>query len=91
MKTVQYDKTCPSGKRRFADEVDARKALGRAQTKAYRRAENRYGSRRGLRVESRAYYHDTCDGWHLTNEPHNVRRICTEMPELNFYEMGIAL
>lgn len=90
MKTVKYDHACESGKRRFQDEHDAEKALGRAQTRAFRKADKQ-GSRRGLRVESRAYHHSACDGWHLTNEPHNVRRICTEMPALNFYEMGIAL
>lgn len=67
MKVVRHDRECPGGKRRFEDEHDAEKALGRARTRQFRRADA-MGSRRGLRVESRYYYHPVCDGFHLTGE-----------------------
>jgi hypothetical protein len=53
-------------KRDFMTERNAEKALGKAQTKRTRRADA-HGTRRGLKVETRAYQ---CEfgGWHLTSE-----------------------
>lgn len=55
---------CGAGKRDFMTRHNAEKALGKAQTKRTRRAGE---SRRGLKVEHRAY---NCElgGWHLTSE-----------------------
>lgn len=57
---------CDAGKRDFMTRHNAQKALGRAQSKRTRRADAT-GTRRGLKVESRAYQ---CleGGWHLTAE-----------------------
>lgn len=59
---------CDCGnKRDFMSRHNAEKAMGKAQTKRTRRADAKVGTRRGLRVESRAY---ECEhgGWHLTSE-----------------------
>lgn len=59
-KTVAHT-FCPTGKRSFETEWDAEKALGRAQAKRKR------GNVRGGSVESRFYYCDECEGFHLTS------------------------
>jgi hypothetical protein len=60
MKSVPHIicKTC-GGKRGFADEHDARKALGRAKAKRARV--------RGAEIETRVYMCDA-DVWHLTSQ-----------------------
>lgn len=57
---------CRCGKRGFADERDADRALGRAQTKRNRAVEAT-GSRRGLYRENRTYMCDMSDLYHLTS------------------------
>ncbi len=65
-RTVAWE-TCACGsKRAFSSEHDAEKALGRAQTKRNREADER-GTRRGSHVESRSY--ECSEGnYHLTSE-----------------------
>jgi hypothetical protein len=58
---------CECGnKRDFLTRHNAEKALGKVQAKRTRRADA-HGTRRGLKVENRAYL---CEqgGWHLTSE-----------------------
>lgn len=66
MKTVDWKPCACGAKRDFMSKHNAEKALGRARAKRTRRADA-HGTRRGLRVESRAYQ---CPegGWHLTSE-----------------------
>lgn len=64
-KAVPYVK-CECGKRGWVDEMDAEKALGKAQTKRNRAAT--MGTRRGLHRESRTYYCDYGDCYHLTSQ-----------------------
>ncbi|PSL04097.1 hypothetical protein CLV30_106100 [Haloactinopolyspora alba] len=56
-----------AGKRSFATERDAEKALGRSQTSRRRKADA-HGTRRGLYVENRYYECGACEGWHLTSQ-----------------------
>lgn len=60
-----YDICYTTGKRSFYDEHDAERALGRARSRRQRQGDAR-GSRRGFRTESRYYYCEDCDGYHLT-------------------------
>ena len=57
--------TC-SNKRSYPNERAAERALGRARAKRQRVFDARAGSRRGLRLENRTYFHDDCGWWHLT-------------------------
>lgn len=59
------DGTC-AGKRTYETKHDAEKALGRARAKHNRRAD-RQGTRRGMLVENRTYYHSACGGFHLAS------------------------
>ena len=65
-KSVDW-RACPCGvKRGFTTRSDAEKAMGRAQAKRTRRADV-VGTRRGLKVEHRAY--ECSEGaFHLTSE-----------------------
>lgn len=66
MSSVDW-KPCKCGaKRDFMSRHGAEKALGKARAKRTRRADT-HGTRRGLKIESRAYQ---CPegGWHLTSE-----------------------
>lgn len=59
---------CPAvGKRSFETEHEAHRALGQARTRRQRHGDA-VGTRRGLKVERRIYWHDECDGYHLTEE-----------------------
>lgn len=65
-KTVDWS-SCPCGQKRgFNTRREADRAMGRAQTKRTRPADNR-GTRRGLKVEGRIYQ---CDEgmFHLTSQ-----------------------
>lgn len=54
---------CPaSGKVRFADSLDAERAVAQAILAS--------GSGNPRRREERAYRCPDCDGWHLTSKPH---------------------
>jgi len=53
---------CPSGKRRFVDQLAAERALARAQMENWRGGKPQ-------RREQRAYFHPTCGYWHLTSQP----------------------
>lgn len=67
---------CPCGMGRgFGDERQAGKALGRAQTRRRRHAD-KTGTRRGMRVENRAY-ECAYGAWHLTE--HSRRQYDTYM------------
>jgi hypothetical protein len=67
MKQVGWTWCHGAQKRSFLTERDAEKALGRSQTSRRRKADAA-GTRRGMYVESRFYYHSECDGWHLTSQ-----------------------
>lgn len=65
-KTVPFVK-CECGKRGWIEEFEAEKALGKAQTKR-NRAGDKSGSRRGLKRESRTYWCEVGDVFHLTEQ-----------------------
>lgn len=64
-KSEQFAK-CPCGKRGFADERSADRALGRAQHKRDQQVTIN-GNRRGQYRENRAYECDWSNLWHLTS------------------------
>lgn len=64
MKKVKYD-ICPTGKRAYAEERDAERAMGRARARRERFGAAR-GTMRGLKVENRIYWCRICEGHHLT-------------------------
>jgi hypothetical protein len=65
-KTVPFVK-CECGKRGWVEEIEADKALGKAQTKR-NRAGDAAGSRRGIKRESRTYLCDVGNVYHLTEQ-----------------------
>lgn len=65
-KTVPFVK-CECGKRGFLEEWEAEKALGRAQTKR-NRVGDACGTRRGIKRESRTYWCEMGDVFHLTEQ-----------------------
>lgn len=73
MKTVEHVWCSSCGKRGFAIERLADRALGRARAKRNRMGDAR-GTRRGLTRESRFY--ECPEGlFHLTHESHKPRRL----------------
>ena len=66
MKKVPFI-VCSCGKRGFTDERSAEKALGRAQAKRRRNGE-KHGTMRGQCTESRMYWCEVGEVYHLTSQ-----------------------
>lgn len=87
-KVVAFER-CLCGKRGWADENDAEKALGRAQSKR-RRAMESAGTRRGVvKVESRVYPCEVGDLLHLTSESRREYNDRVVVPTLTWEQWQI--